>query len=593
MLADDVLVVAGPEGFLLHTVSDTIKVDLDRPGDPELIAAAARGGPAGLLQAGLIAAEESEELRRLLAARGIEQHAAASGGLPEAVLPLARVASDYGQSAVVPRGVLVVTSLEALWLPPETDLPRRKWALRMFISRQPDQTRLAAYGALAAGRVDLSVAGDFPGTKPMRSVRQQVASSDEISTWSLLADPPEQTGSLRDFPAKLDDANGRLSIAQAKNVDEWRLDDGETIYCVTGQGAQPNLAATRPFAQMSFVSGCIGADGDLALARKKCIVEGIERFCMGDLPPNALHRACAAELAQEWLDPHDIISYHPAHRARLGLLEFDPHRPEWWVVGQRAGRPLWVPAALVFSPFPHLPGWLHDGYASSNAAAAHVDPDQAVLRAWLEGVERDAFQRARSTEDPPPRLDLSTLPPRLRALTRFVRGQAELTLIVLSGAESIPVFVAMAVGENGLALGMCAAADRVTGARKALFEACAELRFPFTHEPLPEEVENPLDHGALYRDPENVERLRWLRSGPVIGWQQVAMPSVQPPARVVTYVFPSPAQPGLTVVKALDPELSPMTFGYDTDPTGHTGFAQGYLSRGIDFSTPLFPHPFA
>ena len=77
------------------------------------------------------------------------------------------------------------------------------------------------------------------------------------------------------------------------------------------------------------------------------------------------------------------------------------------------------------------------------------------------------------------------------------------------------------------------------------------------------------------------------------GIPSIGQAPVRLPERAVTYTFPSRAQAHLTVVKVLDPALVPLTFGYDADPTGCPAFAQGYLRRGVDFSQPLFPHPFA
>jgi ribosomal protein S12 methylthiotransferase accessory factor YcaO len=108
-----------------------------------------------------------------------------------------------------------------------------------------------------------------------------------------------------------------------------------------------------------------------------------------------------------------------------------------------------------------------------------------VLRAWLEGVERDAFQRAWPRSRPTTGIEVSSLPAALGPLARHVRAQADLRLVVLPGAAGIPVIAAAGVGDNGLVLGMGAAKDPVAAVRKALVEACAELRFPFTDSPSP------------------------------------------------------------------------------------------------------------
>ena len=93
-------------------------------------------------------------------------------------------------------------------------------------------------------------------------------------------------------------------------------------------------------------------------------------------------------------DPRRIIAFSSAQRNRLSLSEFDAKIPEWWVSGQCQNGPIWIPAALVFYPFAQTPAWLTTFAVSSNGVAAYKTADGALRRAWLELVERDAFQRA-------------------------------------------------------------------------------------------------------------------------------------------------------------------------------------------------------
>ncbi|BCB77722.1 hypothetical protein GCM10022251_81970 [Phytohabitans flavus] len=590
MLPADVLVVARADTFIVHRAHATVRVDLDRGADPRTIADAVRCGPAALAERGLVSATEAAELELALAEQGIHTDLGRPAELPFGVAPLAAVVTAFAESRALSEGVLAVTATEALWLPPDAKPATRERALRLFVSRLPDQVRLGTYGWLAAGHPGLSSAGDLPDTEWAQAVRAAVTGTAEVTTWSWATGELELTGRfVEGIPA------GRLSVTQVAGLDEWPLDDGTVIHYARGSYASPHLSTLDPFAPVVAANHCAGADVDPAQARTKCVAEGLERFALGDIPERALYRAPAERLPDPWLDPSTVISYDAAHRERLGLDVFDPARLEWWTAGQRPdGTPIWLPAALVFMQFPDLPPWLHHGYLSTNAAAAHPDPEQAVLRAWLEAVERDAFQRARAAERATTAIALPSLPASLGPLVRYVRARVDLRLAVLPAVAGIPVVAAAGVGDNGLVLGMSAAATPEAAARKALLEACAELRYPFTDDPDPESVRTPFEHGALYRKPARLSRLAWLLDGPIVDWRHVKTPGPpRIPDRAAIYRFPSRLLDGLTVAKVLDPDLVPITFGYDSDPTGHPAFAEGYRRRGVAFTEPLFPHPFA
>jgi hypothetical protein len=512
MLAPSTVVVARADAFLIHATGATIRVDLSRGGDPLRVAAAAMEGPAALAAQGFVTAAEAARLDGALARNGIGREAGPPGLLPTRVVPLRAVAAVFAASGTAPQGVLAVTATEALWLPPGCAPATGERALRLFVSRMPDRIRLCAYGRLVSGRRGLAIAGDIPDPHRAGEVCAIATLTAEVTTWSWAGGELAETGRMAGGSP-----SGRLSIAQVTAIDEWRLDDGTVFHFACGAYASAHLATLNPFAPPGPASHCGGGDTDPLLARVKCETEGLERFAAGDVPPGALHLAPASRLPGDWLDPGGITS------PTTGPEVFDPARPEWWVTGHRpSGAPIWLPAALVFTPFPDVPGWVHDGHLTSNATAAHPDPEQAVLRAWLEGVEREAFQRARTTG-----IELASVPEPLRPLIRYVQARADLRLVHLENAYGIPV-IAAAVAS---AVGLCAAADPVAAARQAIVEAFAATRFPFTP-----------------------ETAGWLLDGPAAGWPSWS-PAAPPrvPDHVAIYRYPSRFLNGLAVVKVLDP----------------------------------------
>ena len=102
------------------------------------------------------------------------------------------------------------------------------------------------------------------------------------------------------------------------------------------------------------------------------------------------------------------------------------------------------------------------------------------------------------------------------------------------------------------------------------------------------------ESAALYRQEEHRARLGWLYGGERVEWQSLDVPDdCGVPQATIVFEFPSQLVRTVTVVRVLVPGLVPITFGYDSDPTGVTGFAEPYRTRRFDFSEPLFPHPFA
>ncbi|GIH07923.1 hypothetical protein Rhe02_59900 [Rhizocola hellebori] len=596
MSAASVLLVARADALLIHAAAATVRVELSSGIDPRRIVDAASRGPSALAEDGIMSAAGAAQLSQSLAAQGIRLDGTDAADLPADVLPLRAVVATFVTSGKVPPGVVAVTATEALWLPPGLDPTLGERALRLFVARLPDPIRLGAYGRLIAGRRGLAIAGDLPDPQRANTIRAIALPVSGPRTWSWATSDPAETGSAIALPANgprtwswvagdLAETGsliggaplGRLAVAEVTLVDRWPLDDGSALHFARGAYASPQLATVDPFAPSPDPSHCAGADIEESPARARCLGEGLKRFALGDIPPGALHLAPAERLPGPWLNPAGVISYAAAHRERLGLDEFDPSRPEWWVTGHRPdGVPLWLPAALVYTPFPAAPAWLQPSYPSASAAAAHPDPDQAVLRAWLEDVAWDALQRARATERPCPGIDPRSLPTPLGPLVRRAQAVAQLRIVALSGGTGILVIAAAGFGEHSLALGLSAAADPVDAARKALVQACANLRFPSPAAPAP------------------LAQLKWLLDGPLVNWRELNAPALpRVPGHVAVYRYPSRLLGGLTVAKVLDPQLIPITFGHDSDPTGCPAFAGPFLARGIDFTQPLPPHPFS
>ena len=191
----------------------------------------------------------------------------------------------------------------------------------------------------------------------------------------------------------------------------YGLGRGAVTYVSAVAASPPSLP--DPFQDGPFEPTSVGGgDPDPRLAEVKCFPEAAEFLVSGAaLPADAVHRP-ATDLAEPWLPPDELISYQADHRARLGVETFDAGEPQWWVPAQRAGRRVWLPAALIVGRVSLQPNWFTGTAVSSSGVAAHPIWQQAIRAAWLEGVERDAFQRRRvlAGVSPPASVKLSSIP---------------------------------------------------------------------------------------------------------------------------------------------------------------------------------------
>jgi hypothetical protein len=494
-------------------------------------------------------------------------------------------------------GTLVYTADEAFWPGTQPDLARA--AFRVFVSRLTGLNRCQVYARLAAGH-DLLIAGDRPDAEALEAARQAASLSDRPCAIDLHTG--STTGVVRE-PGDIWNARaGRLSVTASTPTDRWQITAARTITVVSGWSAFPNLANFPALADGETLRStgyprAAGIATDPLLAEAKCQAEGAERFAAGDVPADDLHRAAARDLSGAWLDPRSIIDYASAQRDRLGLGTFDPEGQEWWVRGEDRGGSVWIPAALVFFPFTRVPSWLSPSAVSSNGVAAYPTHDGAQRRAWLELVERDAFQRARfvGPAQPPSRIRRSSLHGEARELMDHLAGLASAHVLVLPSPTGVPVVLVRADTARAVALGAAAADDFESAVTKAATEAILQTRHPIEMDIEVTRVFRPPDHAGLYNLPQWRPKLDWMINGPELDADAFPFPIDRPRPigeQACWYTFPS-AGPDLHVVRVLDPELIPLTFGYDSDPTARDDVRTLIREAGFGDEEPLDPHAFA
>lgn len=181
---------------------------------------------------------------------------------------------------------------------------------------------------------------------------------------------------------------GVVQATGANRAEGWLA--GMTVSLADGGSGCPGLGVGR-----SPSTGCGRAFDDPAHARMIAIAEAAERYSAYE-PPTAGHRwARAAELDGPVLDTTRLPRCSAAELAHPAcpVTPFDADAPVRWIQGLDlvSRERTWMPAVMsTYRLHPARPAerfW----YQLSTGFAVHTDPVEAVVRAILEVIERDAI----------------------------------------------------------------------------------------------------------------------------------------------------------------------------------------------------------
>lgn len=378
-------------------------------------------------------------------------------------------------------------------------------------------------------------------------------------------------------------------------------------------GRVPVLRVVRndalPGAHFELAQACIdwpdggasegwGRDADLQLAGLKAIAEAVERHAYARLPAGAVE-ARATDLPA-WIDPSALVRYEEAQHATPGFpfARFHPEQVRWWLPATPVDG---GQATHVLADFVCLPRAFDAAYrarlvtwATSSGCATAASREEAVARATLELVERDAFMRHWLQQVPGRPLRQDSLPSwaALRLADLHAQGCRAGVQWLTLGVQPVVLAWAQHARRTFTSVGSACGFD----AEEMLASALGELEtlalaraegVPAVDMP-PADVRSPADHGALYATREHFraadallvpdsagthtfgemaaglplhagdlhDRLR--QRGHAVHWVDLALPEA---AQLVDGL---PLYP----VRALAPGLVPIAFGHGLQPLG-------------------------
>lgn len=339
-----------------------------------------------------------------------------------------------------------------------------------------------------------------------------------------------------------------------------------------------------------------GRDTDARLAQVKAVAEAVERADYQRLPASAFITA-ACELAS-FLDPRNLVRYRLAQFAypHFPFAPFDPAQARWWLPAAAVlgGADTHAVADCVCSPRAFTADYrqalLTDASSSGCATATRIE--DAIERAALELLERDAFMRHWLAQVPGLEVRADTLPAAAAARIRRLMDAGCSAGVQCLARGMHPTWFAWAQHE-GLHF-TCVGAGSGLDAEAALEGALNELdTFALARlagvppEAIREEdVRRPTEHGALYATPGYFRRAdRLLRGAECAAYADVAdafsLPrealyaKLQQAGHPLHWVDLSGEAPRvmlegqpLHTVRVLAPGLIPIAFGHRRLPLG-------------------------
>lgn len=373
------------------------------------------------------------------------------------------------------------------------------------------------------------------------------------------------------------------------------------------------------------VSGSTSLVRDQAIAG--AIGEAVERYSAAYVPTEEVVLASHASLGPDAVAPSSLVMYDESQYADPDF-PYRPVHPEdsvGWVTGYslRRHRPVYVPAFAVYQPYRGTEDEEPVVQQVTTGLACGNTPEEAILAAVCEIVERDAAMLMWLQMRRPPRVSVGTDAPGmvLETLSRFGAAARHVTLLDITSDILIPAYVAVwdgpLSGQDGAIFASCAKPERERAAVGALTELAQCMMWAGSlvdsGDDLPDPASTAIsrieEHVLWPLRPSNRPAFEFALAGRrEVGWDGAsAHPSddvLDALARCVELVAgagldvivcdvtsPDVAEAGLHVFRAVIPGAQPLYFGSGLHRLSRRARDCPYPDRAAT-SMNLYPHPF-
>jgi ribosomal protein S12 methylthiotransferase accessory factor len=404
----------------------------------------------------------------------------------------------------------------------------------------------------------------------------------------------------------------------------------------TDEASLPNCAAELASAVRTLGGRAVeygsGAHPRPVRARAAAIGEALERYSALFVPRERVQLATVRALGECAVPPSRFALFHSAQHAAgdLPFVEFTDDTPTTFVEGMSLhdGSAAYLPAELVYLGRPSTAS-LPIAYSTSNGLACAATFTEAVLRALLELVERDAVMLAWKCGLSLPLLDWSD-DDELESYDRRFFCPTGVPFNVLDGSAflDVPIAIAVVHGPPGSGASLAMGAGASAHVRDAWLAAVSEgfgvyrwvrqqtLAQPDRPVPDPDQIESFDEHLLYYAPVEHAELAAFLdgsaerRSTGSITPLEGTRPRSQVEAVLrrltrhgltayaVDVTSPDVRSLGLSVARVIVPELCALDVSHRARFLGGTRLYAAAYEAGL-VSTPLepadlnpLPHPF-
>lgn len=362
----------------------------------------------------------------------------------------------------------------------------------------------------------------------------------------------------------------------------------------------------------------IGRSSVARNAEVGALLEALERLSAVDQGQHQIITSRPAELAGRKIAPSDLVALD--HHA-------EPDGPIDWTAGWslRHQEQVFLPAREVFMGYSRDEGALN---VSSSGCALGSSLEEALLHALFELIERDAFLLRWYSQTSVPMLDLSLIPEgEIQGLLLAAEHMGyQVQVFDVTTENQVPAVWAMAKGQTPEQIhsfsSLGAHMDPIRALKGALQELLVslELYVPSFDEKRakmlldqPEQVQDGNDHFQFYAHKDSHKHLDFLSETPdakatlqflerqhfwsdqdlvvkLRKWIGILLHH-HPDVTFVDLTPPGLRALGLHAVRAVVPDLLPMTFGHQGRRTRNCQRLQNALQKN-QTSLPDAPHPF-
>ena len=313
----------------------------------------------------------------------------------------------------------------------------------------------------------------------------------------------------------------------------------------------------------------------------KATIEGHERYYSGQI---RIDKCSTAEELDLWLDPRKIAPLTPEQAKACGVKPFDESLKINWTLGRTwDGQRIYVPSDLIFYGSNPTENQIYFGHSSG--IAAHTDYQEAIKRATIELIERDALMRNWYKRESPNILNPKLLPIHVRKRKAYWEKYGRKMYVLQMPSDYGWVFETIIVSDeyptfvSGAAATLerdCISDPIIKSVQEAEYILLLEKDEIERNIPEPEHVLTPTDHGKIYYDKKYLDTISWLWSGNIVNdisnIHETTFEELQQTLGVVM-VDITERDSKLKVVRVFSPKLVPINFGYNSAHYTHSELA--------------------